>query len=96
METGLSGPSTPRYDAGKGPLTPRQEYLLGKRIDLNRATVDEIDGLPGISDKVARALIEERDSRGGFRSPEELLGVRGIKEKRLKKILPFLSDFHNN
>ena len=79
-----------------GPLSLRQKYLLGKRMDINRATVEEISELPGISDKIAAAVVEERNRLGGFRSPEDLLGVKGIKEKRLQKILPFLSKMANN
>ena len=79
-----------------GPLTARQEFLLGKRVDINRASYDEINGLPGISDAVAKEVIDTRRKRGVFRRPGDLLAIPGIKEKRLKKILPFLSGFHNN
>ena len=79
-----------------GPLTIRQKYLLGKRVDINKASLAEISELPGISDEIAAAVVEERDRLGGFRSPGDLLGVRGIKEKRLQKILPFLSKMPNN
>ena len=79
-----------------GPLTFRQTFLAGRRLDLNRAQFQEISDLPGISDPVAKAIVKERERRGGFRRPEDLLAVPGIKEKRLKKILPFLSPFHNN
>lgn len=79
-----------------GPLTIRQKYLLGKRIDINKASRVEISELPGISDKVAAAVVEERDRLGRFRSPKDFLGVKGIKEKRLQKILPFLAKMPNN
>ncbi len=79
-----------------GPLTVRQRYLLGQRVNINRAGYQEISGLPGISASVARAVVEERTRRGAFRRPEDLLAVRGIKEKRLKKILPFIAIIHNN
>ena len=65
-------------------------------MDINRAGHQEISGLPGISDSVAKAVVEERKRRGGFHRPEDLLAVRGIKEKRLKKILPFIAIIHNN
>ncbi len=77
-------------------MTARQKFLLGLRVDINRAGYREISDLPGLSDSIARAVVDERDRRGGFRRPEDLLAVRGIKEKRLKKILPFLSAFPNN
>ena len=79
-----------------GPLTIRQKYLLGKRVDINKASLREISELPGISDKVAAAVLAERDRLGGFRSPTDLLAVAGIKEKRLQKILPFLAEMPNN
>jgi competence ComEA-like helix-hairpin-helix protein len=91
-DTAVLSPETPR----SGPLTIRQKYLIGKRVDINKATQWEISELPGISDKVAAAVVEERDRIGRFRSPEDLLRVTGIKEKRLQKILPFLSKMENN
>lgn len=78
------------------PLTVKQNYLLGKKVDINRASLAEIEGLPGISRKVAESVIETRSRLGGFRSAGDLLQVKGIKEKRLKKILPFLVDLPNN
>jgi competence protein ComEA len=80
----------------RGPLTVRQRFLLGKRVDINRAGILELSGLPGISDPIAREIAEERARSGGFRRPEDLLAVRGIKEKRLKKILPFIAIIPNN
>ena len=91
-ETAVLSGESPR----SGPLTIRQRYLLGKRIDINKASLSEISELPGISDKVAAAVVEERDRLGRFRSPGDLLGVKGIKEKRLQKILPFLAKMPNN
>ena len=79
-----------------GPLSVRQTFLLGRRVDVNTADFAQIAALPGISDSVARLLLEERRRRGGFRRADDLLAVPGIKEKRLKKILPFLADFPNN
>ena len=91
-ETGVLSAESPR----SGPLTIRQKYLLGKRIDINKASLLEISELPGISDTVAAAVVEERGRLGRFRAPEDLLGVKGIKEKRLQKILPFLAKMPNN
>jgi hypothetical protein len=79
-----------------GPLSIRQKYFLGNRVDINKAFLREISELPGISDAVAAAVLAERDRIGGFRSPGDLLGVTGIKRKRLQKILPFLGEMPNN
>ncbi len=91
-ETAVLSAESPR----SGPLTIRQKYLLGKRIDINKASPLEISELPGISDKIAAAVVKERDRLGRFRSSVDLLGVKGIKEKRLQKILPFLAKMPNN
>ena len=80
----------------QGPLTGKQSFLLGERVDINLAPLAEIEGLPGISRKTAESVIETRKRLGGFRKPGDLLQVAGIKEKRLKKILPFLVQFPNN
>jgi competence ComEA-like helix-hairpin-helix protein len=91
-ETDILSAESPR----SGPLTIRQKYLLGKRVDINKASLLEISELPGISDNIAAAMVEERDRIGRFHSPEDLLGVKGIKAKRLQKILPFLMKMPNN
>jgi len=91
-ETAVLSAETPR----SGPLSIRQKYLLGKRVDINKASLEEISELPGISDGIAAAVVKERDRIGRFHSVEDLLGVKGIKEKRLQKILPFLAEMPNN
>lgn len=78
------------------PLTIKQKYLIGKRIDINKALKEEINDLPGVSDAMAEAIVAERERLGRFRSPQDLMRVKGIKEKRLKKILPFLEKMENN
>lgn len=89
------GPPGP-VSAVSGPLTLRQRYLIGKRVDINKGNAVEIAELPGISRAVAEAVVAERQRRGGFRNPRELLSVPGIKERRLEKILPFLAEMENN
>ncbi|MGE5189065.1 MAG: helix-hairpin-helix domain-containing protein, partial [Gemmatimonadota bacterium] len=70
---------------GAGPLSARQRFLLGRRVDVNAAGWEEISGLPGLSDAVARAVVETRRRRGPFARPGDLLAVPGIKAKRLEK-----------
>ena len=52
-------------------------------LDLNTATLDQLDELPGIGPATAKAIISERERRGRFRSVEELLDVRGIGPAKL-------------
>ena len=47
-------------------------------VDLNRATAEELDALPGIGPGLAQRIVAFREERGGFRTPEELATVPGI------------------
>ncbi|HVK37849.1 MAG TPA: helix-hairpin-helix domain-containing protein [Candidatus Kapabacteria bacterium] len=58
-------------------------------IDLNSATREQLETLPGIGAKTAEAIIERR-RHIPFRRAEDLMEVKGIGEKKLAKIRPFL------
>ena len=55
-------------------------------IDINRANADELDRLPGIGPKTAKAIIEHRTRNGPFASIDDLLAVRGIGPATLAEI----------
>jgi competence protein ComEA len=55
-------------------------------IDLNAAGLAALDALPGIGPATARAILEERARRGGFRSTRDLLRVAGIGEGRFARL----------
>jgi len=56
------------------------------RIDINRASLSELQSLKGIGPSKANAIILEREKNGFFRSPEDLLRVKGIGNKLLLEI----------
>ncbi|MGV0835172.1 ComEA family DNA-binding protein [Mycolicibacterium thermoresistibile] len=58
----------------------------GASINLNTATVDELDTLPGIGPVTAAAIVAWRDSNGRFDSVDQLLEVDGIGPARLDKL----------
>lgn len=55
-------------------------------VDLNVATLSDLDALPGVGPATAQAIIDERRRRGRFRSVDELLDVRGIGPSKLARL----------
>ena len=60
-------------------------------VNVNTATEEELQLLPGIGAARAEALIELRKQRGGFKSLEQLKDVKGIGDAMLKRLRPHLS-----
>ena len=56
------------------------------QIDINQATLEELDSLPGVGPSTAQAIISFRDKNGPFESVEELMKIPGIKESRFNAI----------
>jgi comEA protein len=59
-------------------------------LDLNRATAEELETLPGIGAAKAAAILAVRDAQGGFSSLEELEAVRGIGPALMAKLRPLV------
>jgi competence protein ComEA len=55
-------------------------------VDLNSATSEQLDALPGIGPSTAEAIISYRREHGRFRSVDELLEVRGIGQAKLDEL----------
>ena len=55
-------------------------------LNLNTATLTELETLPGIGPVLARRIVDFRQKKGGFRRVEELLVIPGISEKKWKAI----------
>jgi len=47
-------------------------------VNINRASVTELDALPGVGQSTAQAIVDYRSANGPFGSPEDLLNVKGI------------------
>ncbi len=55
-------------------------------INLNTATVAQLETLPGIGARTAQLIVEHRQKNGGFKKVEELMNIKGIGEKSFLKI----------
>jgi competence protein ComEA len=63
---------------------------LGSALDLNTATAEDLDALPGIGPALAQRIVQYRQSQGPYRTIEDLLAVHGIGEKKLAQLKPLL------
>ena len=68
----------------------RAEPVASSAININTATVQEIEKLPHIGRKTAETIVQFRTENGPFRRVEHLLQIRGISEKRFAEIRQFL------
>jgi competence ComEA-like helix-hairpin-helix protein len=65
----------------KPPATP---------INLNSATLEQLQQLPGVGPVTAQSILDFRKKSGPFRRVEDLLAVRGISEKRFLAVRPYI------
>lgn len=55
-------------------------------VNINVASAEELCALTGVGEATANAIIEERESNGPFSSPEDIMRVSGIGEKKYQKM----------
>ncbi|OBJ86548.1 ComEA family DNA-binding protein [Mycobacterium sp. 1245852.3] len=67
---------------GSGSVKPKP----GQAVDLNTATVAELDALPGVGPVTAAAIVAWRQANGRFTSVDQLANVEGIGPARLEKL----------
>lgn len=73
-----------------GTMAADKRLALGIAIDINRASLEELVLVPGIGEKTADRIVEDRRLNGTFRKLDELTRIKGIKEKRLEKFRRYL------
>lgn len=69
-------------------LTEEESSEVG--LDINRATVEQLEALPGIGPVIACRIVEYREKHGRFKTVKDLLNVSGIGPKRLAAIKDFV------
>ena len=67
-----------------------QEVLVEKSININTATLEELDLLPGVGPAIAQRIIDYREANSGFYDIEEIMEVSGIGEKTFQKLEPYI------
>lgn len=78
------------------PVTSRKIYQAGRTtclegvININEADADQLLLLPGIGEKLAEEIIRYRKENGEYKVIDEIMNVKGIKEKRYSDISNYL------
>ena len=65
---------------------PRAAKPAAGAVNLNTATEEQLQDVPGIGPALAKRIVEFRKQNGGFKTVEDLLKVRGIGEKSFEKL----------
>ncbi|MBX7455583.1 ComEA family DNA-binding protein [Mycolicibacterium sp. 3033] len=81
------GPS----DSSSSQGTPPAAGAAQTPLDLNTATAEQLDGLPGVGPVTAAAIVTWRDAHGRFGSVDQLSDVDGIGPARLDKLRPLVT-----
>jgi competence protein ComEA len=80
------GVPAPAAFAGGGSAGPAGPAALGDKVNLNTATLAQLDTLPGVGPVLAQRILSYRTNHGGFRSVTDLRQVDGIGDSRFEQL----------
>lgn len=91
LESGSKIIAGPEMTISVGLMDGEKRLLFHLPIDINQATQEDFEALPGIGKTLARRIVKSRDIDGAFQSADDLKRVRGIGKKRLANIKKFIT-----
>ena len=72
-------------------MAAKKKPLPTHVINLNTATMEQLEELPGIGPVTAKSIIDFRAKSGPFKRVEDLLAVPRISKKRFQKLAPYVT-----
>lgn len=78
--------TAPPEPAGSSKASAQGGTKSSGLVNINKASVEELDALPGVGQSTAQAIVDDRDANGAFASIEDLMRVSGIGEKKFEKL----------
>jgi competence protein ComEA len=77
---------------GASPTAPSSiAKAAGSKVNINTASAQELDTLPGIGPAMSERIINYRTEKGSFTKTEELKDVPGIGDKKYAELLPLIT-----
>lgn len=86
-----SSPESPSPTAAPASAPPSPSAEITLLLNINTATVQQLQTLPGIGAVKAQAIVDYREEHGPFRYVEDLRSVRGIGESILESVMDYIT-----
>ena len=86
-----SGRMPSESDTSPAPARSRRTERPIGVVNLNTATVEELQTLPSIGPVLAKRIVEYRNTHGPFQRPEELIEVKGIGPRTFERLRPYVT-----
>ena len=86
-----AAPAAKAGSAAKGGSAAKARATADSPVNLNSASVAQLQTLPGIGASTAQRIVEFRQKNGSFKKIEELMNVKGIGEKSFLKLKPLIT-----